>query len=162
MQIITEKGKLFGILNIFDLAVLLFVALLVTTTYVYTHTPPRVREHQEVVFQMYFIGVPYSVGQELFVPGNEFIATYTKNDRAIISAVELQDAFSNNPSLTAFQEIPPYDGYKMDYLVTINGSLEIDVEGDFLFNDQNVAPGNILYLQLNNSFLRGFVWRMHY
>ncbi len=177
MQIISEKGKLFDIINIIDLALLLFVLLIITSTYVYTHSPPRVREHQEVIFQMYFIDVPYSVGQELFIPGNEFIATYDTSDKAKIIAVEpvdIQTSLNDRQLLSdgtplvinqdgqAFQFIPPYEGYKMNYLVTIYGSLQIDAEGDLLFNDQNVGSGNILYLQLNNSHLAGVVWRMKY
>ena len=165
MHIISEKIKKFGLINILDFALVLFVILIITAVYVYTHAPPRVREHKDVVFQMYFIDVPYSVGQDLFVPGNEFIATYSKDDRAIIIAAEPLNIFimkNSSSSLNAFQEISGYEGYKSDYLITINSSLEIDAEGDLLFNDQNIGPGNILYLQLNNSYLRGLVWRVGY
>lgn len=177
MQFINDKGRFLGLLNILDLAVLLFAVLVIITLYIYAYSPPRILEHEEVLLQMYFPDVPYAVGQQVFIPGNEFVATYRKGDRMTIIDADYTyygvNCLSNDASFKAlyckydsfqqaFQDIPSRPEYEADYFVTINASLEIDAEGDLLYNGFNMGQGNIVYLQLNNSYLRGVVWRMNY
>ncbi len=160
MVIVDEKGRIFGIMNILDLAILSFMFILVASLFLYTKFPPQLKEHRDVVFQMYFKGAPltaindafapqiapYAVGTQIFVPGTELIATYAKRDKAVITAVQkISDHYGN-----------------IDFLVTINGSLEVDAEGDILFNGNNVAPGNLHTVQIGTSYLTGTIWRVNY
>lgn len=147
MPIIDDKGRIFGIINILDLAILTFVFILVLSSLLYNKFPPQLKEHRNVTFQMYFSDVPAAIGQQVFVPGMPLIATYAKSDKAVI---------------TAMQEIINSVNGKTDFLITINASLEVDVDGDILFNGNDVAPGNLHDVQIGNSYLQGKIWRVGY
>lgn len=148
MDIIDEKGRIFGIFNILDVVILSFVLILVASLFLYTKFPPKFKEHKDVVFQMYFADVPYAVGKQVFVLGTPLIATYAKQDKAVIIAV--REVISNYTT-----------GY-ITFLITINASLEIDGDGDLLFNGNDVAPGNIHDVQIGTSYFQGKIWRVDY
>ncbi len=160
MVIIDDKGRIFGIINILDLAILSFVFILVASLFLYSKFPPQLKEHRDVVFQMYFKGAPltavneifalghvqYAIGKQVFVPGTKLIATYAKQDKAVITAVkEITDEFGD-----------------VNFLITINASLEVDVDGDLLFNGNAVAPGNLHNVQIGSSYFTGRIWRVDY
>jgi len=165
MRIISDEGKVLGLINLIDLAVLLFIILIITTLVMYAYFPPQIKEHKEVILQIYFPEVPYTIGDQIFVEGNEFIATFKKEDKAtIVSSKRLGLETSDNLITTknAFQDFPADFGPVTNFIVTVNASLEVDVEGDYTFNDFNVGQGNLIHFQLNNSYLRGFIWRIDY
>lgn len=157
MAFIGEKGRIFGIINVLDLAILSFIVIFITALFLYSKFPLQLKEHRDVIFQMYFEGgyasgvpyidkVPYAIGQQVFVPGTELIATYEKRDKAVITSVkEVTDGLGN-----------------INFLVTINASLEVDAEGDYLFNGNDVAPGNPHNVQVGTSYLWGKIWRVDY
>lgn len=158
MAFIDEKGRIFGIINILDLTILSFIVIFIAALFLSSKYPPQLKEHRDVIFQMYFEGgpyasgvpyiekVPYAIGQQVFVPGAELIATYEKRDKAVITSVkEVTDDRGN-----------------INFLVTINASLEVDAEGDYLFNGNDVAPGNYHNVQVGTSYLWGKIWRVDY
>ncbi|MEK6867440.1 MAG: DUF4330 family protein [Nanoarchaeota archaeon] len=153
MPLIDDKGKIFGIINILDLALLSFFLVLVLSLFLYSKYPLQIKEHKEVTFQIVFTGFPDAIAEGVFVPGTPLIASYAKEDKATITAVQkvilyLYDV-GGRYNLTS-------------YIVTINSSLEVDAEGDILFNGNDVAPGNYHDLQIGNSYISGQIWRVDY
>jgi hypothetical protein len=145
MSLVDDQGKIFGILNLFDLTIFVITLVIIASLLLYVYYPLQLKEHQNVVFQMYF-DVPYAIGRQVFIPGNEFIATYERRDRVVI--IDTKQITNINGDI--------------DFLVTVNASLEIDSDGRYLFNGNDVAPGNVLEVQIENSYLIGTIWRVSY
>src|SRR3989338_2750735 len=126
MGFIDEEGRIFVTINILDLTILILIVVLIASLFLYPKFPSQLKEHKDVVFQMYFKGAQlsavksdfspnsfqYAVGKQIFVPGNKLIATYEKRDKAVITSVkEVTDELGD-----------------INFIVTINASLEVDAE----------------------------------
>lgn len=153
MPLIDDKGKIFGTINIIDFVILSFVLVFVLSLFLYSKYPLHLKEHQDATFQVVFTNIPDAIAQEVFVPGTPLIATYSKKDNAVITTIEKVILYRHD-----------IEGkYNVtSYLLTLNGSLEIDADGDLLFNGNDVAPGNFHDFQVGNSYLSGQIWRVNY
>lgn len=146
MALVDDEGRIFGILNLFDALILSCILILVASLFLYSKYPLKLKEHREVIFQMYFENIPDAIVQQVFVPGTPLIATYAQEDTAVIIGAK---------------KIPPLNGSSV-ILVTFNGSLEVDSDGDLLFNGNDVAPANIHAVQVGASYLSGKIWRVDF
>ncbi len=153
MEVIDEKGRFFGLINILDLAILMFIIIFVASLFLYSKYPPQLKEHRDVLFQMYFPYIPDAIGQQVFVPGTPLVATYAKDDTAVIVDVKEFILYIQDPTISS---------NTTGFLITINGSLEVDAEGDLLFNGNDVAAGNYHDVQVGSSYLNGKIWRVDY
>jgi hypothetical protein len=153
MKFIDEKGRLFGMINIVDLILVIFLIAIITTILVYVFSPPRVNETEDVIFQVYFVSGQYTqplnkaVAHQFFVEGNEFAATI-EGTKAVITDVQFIRTEKGNE--------------EVNVLVTLNATLRIGVDGQYLFNGLEIAPGKMIGPYINGSYFRGTVHRINY
>lgn len=152
MQEIAKERKQLGFFNLVDTLAFLFIVVLLSALLFAAYWPPHLKEHKEVLFQVSFLDVPYPIAKEVFAPGNSFTPTYAKQDKAVIVETDfyLPEYFD------------PANPAKVDALVTVNGSLEIDVDGQYLFNGYDIAAGNTMNFQINGSYFTGIIERIDY
>lgn len=144
MQVVDENGKLFGIINLFDAVIYIFLTSIFIALLVYSYFPVQINEHTPLLFQVYYKAVPLGA-RDLLVVGNE-LEVHNKGDRAIITEVRL---------LSCVEVFP------CNFLVTYNGTLEIGQDGQYIFNDFEITPGRELYGQIHGFYVYGTVYSVN-
>ena len=165
MQFVDEKGKVLGVMNIIDILVLFFTIVLISALLIYAYAPPIVHEHTNEVFQLYFPAIPYTAVQGALIPGNSLVA-YQPGDEATITNVSYivnQTIFRSSPyHLNLLGQDAATQAIMVDAIVTVNASLEIGTSGQFLFNGFEIAPGNTIEVDINNSHFYALIHRTNY
>lgn len=148
MEIVSQDGKLGGFINIIDALIILIIIVIITSVIVYVYFPPPVKEHKEnVLVQMYFENIPYTIAKQMFIVGNEFTPSYDKGSKAVIIKVLFLDG-----------TIPS----TVNILATVNTTAEKDVDGQYLFDGFDLIPAIQLPIQINSSPFVGVIYRIGY
>ncbi len=152
MALLDQDGKIFRLVPAIDAAVVLFFIVVITTMLVYLYTPPLVHEQEDVFFQIYFVSNQYSqpfayaMVQDIFVPGTELISPQGSH----LTITNVTFTYISWPSSN------------VNFLLTLNGTLEKGSDGQYLFNGYQIAPGKMIPLQINNSYFIGTVQRINF
>lgn len=157
MRFINSNGKIVRCINIIDACFLLFVIVIVGTYWVYTNVPPRINEVENVLFQVYILSIPskqyYSLpitedlAQTIFVENNTLNTAFSNENAFIIGSPFIE-------------HIPNTE--EINILVSFNGTLRKGDEGQYLFNGYQIAPGQMIFVQINNLTFVGSIYRINY
>ncbi len=152
MALFDQDGKLFGVVHVIDAGVFFFFLAVVTTVLVYLYAPPTFHEQEEAFFQIYFVSdeysqpFPYAMAQDTFIPGTELVSP--QGSHLTITNVTFTHIF--------------WPSSNVNFIVTLNGTLEKGSDGQYLFNSYQIAPGKMLLLQINHSYFTGTVQRVNF
>ncbi len=152
MALLDQNGKIFGIVSIIDATIFLFFLAVITTVLVYLYAPPLVHQQEEVFFQIYFVSdeysqpFPYAMVQTIFIPGTELVSPQG-------SHLTITNVTFTSISLPSSN---------VNFLVTLNGTLEKGSDGQYLFDGYQIAPGKMILLEINHSYFAGTVQRVNY
>lgn len=157
MRFINANGKIFGCINIIDVCLLLFIIIIARTYIVYTYAPPRINEVENVLLQIYILSsqstlyfsqpITEDIARTIFVENNTVDTAFSNENAFIIGS--------------PFIEYIP-NSREINVLVTFNGTLRKGDEGQYFFNGYQIAPGQMIFIQINNLSFIGSIYRVNY
>lgn len=157
MSLIDKKGRLFGIINIIDLAVLLMVAVLAFGTY--TKMTARAQQNQQVVLQEIemdiFIKDVMPFALDSFAVGDVVKDSNTKTTLGTISEIKsepYQEPVVDPQGNYVLKEVPN----KLNITLTVTGQGQVNRDSIRIQKDE-VLVGNVLIINTHRSKVQAVI-----
>ncbi|MEW6448456.1 MAG: DUF4330 domain-containing protein [Bacillota bacterium] len=153
MRLLDEKGRIFGLINIIDAAIILVVLLIIAGATYKLLLPKAAATPTLVEFIVRVTGVPPETAQ-IVKPGDRMVAgaSYVP---VTVKKVTVEPAFTTETN-AAGQKVPARDPYFKDLIVTLEGQTPVTT-AQIKLGNQEVRAGRDYYLKSLTYELKGTI-----